>query len=359
MIKSWKIGLVGTGFWSEKHLKAWSRIPNVELAALCNRSRGKLTEKAKAYEIPEDRLYTTVEEMLASCELDIVDIVTGPETHLAMVTAAARAGKHIMCQKPFAPTYAEAAEMVRVTEECGVRMMVTENWRWLEPFQLIRRVLDTGELGRIQAVRYIHSDYYTPRMEPSAVIPQPFFREMDKLLFYEMGAHWFDTWRFLFGTPERLYAQTSRISPYIRGEDSGIVVLSHRDFYGFMDMSWATRQKLDKPLGDSVSILHLEQLNIDGENGTLKLYTSGKITLIDREGKVERTIAESTKLDHEDSHFRLQSHFIDALENGAPFQTSGADNLDTLRLLFGVYESASLNMPINLNPDNPAASSFT
>ncbi len=348
-MKKWKVGLVGTGWWSEKHLKAWSRMPNVEIAALCNRSTGKLGAKAEEYGVPRDRLYTTVEEMLADSDIDIVDIVTGPDTHLDIVRQSAAAGKHIMCQKPFAPTLAEAEEMVRIADEAGCRLMVTENWRWLQPFQAIKAVLEAGTLGKLQTARYIHTDYYTPRMAPGVELPQPFFRTMPKLLFYEMGVHWFDTWRFLFGTPKRLYAEIQRNSPHIVGEDSGIVVLGHDEgFYGYLDMSWSTRQKLDRPLSDKVEAVHLEQLIIDGENGTLKMYTSGRITVVNKEGTAERTLLETSELDHEESHFKLQSHYINCLNTGLPFQTSGADNLKTLRMAFGVYDSAARHMPIVL-----------
>ncbi len=339
-MKIWKVGLVGTGWWSEKHLKAWVRIPGAEVAALCNRSRGKLKDKAARFHIPEHRLYHSIDEMLANSDIDIVDIATGPETHLEFVEKAAAAGKHIMCQKPFALTLADAENMVCAAKEANVRLMVTENWRWLQPFQTIKSVIDGGSLGRLSVARYIHTDYYTPRMTPDAELPQPFFRKMPKLLFYEMGTHWFDTWRFLFGTPKRLYAETLRISPYIVGEDTGIVTLGYDHFYGFLDMSWATRQRLVRPPEDRVYPAHLEQLSIDGENGTLKLYASGKITVINREGDREKVIKEAADLDHEESHFKLQSHFIDSLNRGVAFQTGGEDHLTTLRMVFGVYDSA-------------------
>lgn len=348
MAKTWKVGLIGTGFWSDKHLQAWSRIPGVQIMALCNRSEEKLRHAAAKYGVPEERLYANIDEMLARADIDIVDIVTGTETHLSFVTKAADAGKHIMCQKPFAASLAEAEEMVAHAKERGVRLMVTENWRWLEPFQTIKGVLDSGELGKIQVARYIHTDYYTPRMEPDAELPQPFFRTMPKLLFYEMGVHWFDTWRFLFGTPKRLTAELTRVSDYIVGEDSGIVILGHNDFYGFMDMSWATRQKLDQPLGERVGPVHLEQFVIDGSAGTLKMYTDGKIAVVSKDGSEERIVKAKTWLDHEESHVRLQSHFIACLNDGTAFQTSGEDNMITLRMTFAVYDSAAEHKTISL-----------
>lgn len=341
-----KIGLVGTGWWSDKHLQAWSRIPGVEIRALCNRSREKLLRKAAEYGVPESRCYATLADMLREADIDVVDIVTGPETHLDFVRQAAAAGKAILCQKPFAASREEAAGMVRAAEAAGVRLMVTENWRWLHRFQTVKQVLESGRLGQINVARYVHTDYYTPRMAPGVALPQPFFRDMPRLLFYEMGVHWFDTWRFLFGMPKRLYAETLSVSPHVKGEDSGIVVLGYDGFYGFLDMSWATRQRLDQPLGDAVGPVHLEQLVVDGSRGSLKLYTDGRLTVVSEDGAAEEQLLGPHDLDHEESHYRLQSHFVSCLRSGEPFQTGGDDNLETLRLAFGVYESAKTHMPV-------------
>ncbi|MDG0812891.1 Gfo/Idh/MocA family protein [Cohnella rhizosphaerae] len=344
--KIWRVGVLGTGYWSEHHLNAWSAIPGARVSALCNRSPGKLAARAAQFGVPAERTYASLDDMLAADEIDVVDIVTGPETHLELVVKAAEAGKHIMCQKPFASSMVEAKAMVAAAEKAGVRLMVTENWRWLEPNRLIKRLLDDGAVGQVRMARYTHTDFYTPRMAPGKALPQPFFREMPRLLFYEMGAHWFDTWRFLFGESDRLYAQMLRVSPHIAGEDSGIVTLSGGGFAGLMDMSWATRGALEGPVGDPVGPAHREQLIVEGDLATIKLYRSGRLALIGDDG-AERTVRERTTLDHAASHLRLQTHFIDRLNDGAPFETDGADNLRTLALMFAAYESARTHLPVS------------
>ncbi len=336
----WKVGLIGTGYWSVNHLRAWQRIQEVEIAALCNRSSEKLEMRGAEFGIPAASLYTSLDDFFARDDIQIVDIVTGPETHLELVTRAAQAGKHILCQKPFAATQEEAEEMVKITRECGVRLMVTENWRWLQANQIIKRMLEEGTLGRIRTGRYTHTDYYTPRMAPGIKLPQPFFREMPRLLFYEMGAHWFDTLRFFFGEPKRLYAETLRISPYIAGEDSGIVTFGYEDAYVVMDMSWATRRELVGHPSQQVHAEHREQFVIEGDKGTLKLHFNGRITVVDSEG-MEAELVKHTEWDHAESHFRLQSHFIDCLNDDQAFQTSGEDNIKTLNIIFSVYRSAA------------------
>jgi D-apiose dehydrogenase len=339
-VKVWNVGLIGTGYWSDKHLKAWSRIPNVKVAALCNRGEDKLLARAREFGVSNENLYRSLDEMLDRDDVDIIDIVTGPETHLDFVRKSANKGKHIMCQKPFARSVAEAQEMADIAKSAGIRLMVTENWRWLEPFQSVKRILESGEFGKLYVARYTHCDYYTPRMAAGVSIPQPFFRTMPHLIFYEMGAHWFDTWRSLFGTPSRLYAELSTVSPHVKGEDSGIVVLGHDGFHGVLDMSWATRRTIKDKLPETVGPNHLEQLIVESHNATLKLYFDGHITVTDGTGP-EVTVQETSAYDHEESHYRLQSHFISCLDTGAEFQTSAQHNVTTLKMVFGTYESAA------------------
>lgn len=347
------VGVIGAGYWSVNHLQAWQRINGVRISALCDKNAGKLREKGRLFGLAEERLFTSVDAMLAQPDIHIVDIVTGPETHLELVGKAARAGKHILCQKPFAQDEETAEEMVRIAKSCGVRLMVTENWRWLQPHQTIKQILDEGRLGALRAARYTHTDYYTPRMAPGIRLPQPFFREMPRLLFYEMGAHWFDTMRFFFGEPKRLYAEMVRVSPHIAGEDTGVVTLGYDGFYAVMDMSWAARGELERAPDADVKAEHREQMVIEGELATLKLRRNGDIALIDGSGR-EKLLQEGIVLDHADSHVRLQSHFIEALDSGKPFQTGGEDNLKTLRLMFSAYRSAQYHEVIHFRDGIPS-----
>ncbi|MCM3033152.1 Gfo/Idh/MocA family protein [Niallia sp. MER 6] len=335
----WKVGIIGAGYWSEKHVRAWQSIETVQINGFCDKNAELLKEKGELFHIPSENLYLDIINMMENADIDVIDIVTPPETHLELVKLAAKAGKHIMCQKPFANTLEEAEEMVKIANEAGVRLMVTENWRWLEPFQIMKSMLAENIAGIVQTVRYIHTDWYSPRFSPEKNLPQPFFRDMPKLLFFEMGVHWFDTWRFLFGEPKRLYAETKQISPFIEGEDTGLIMLGYDDFFGYMDMSWATRRDLEAEVPEQVLPDHKEQLIIEGDKATIKLYNNGRISIIDNKG-AEKTYIESTELNYIESHKNLHAHFIECLNEGTDFQTSGEDNLKTLQLVFGTYESS-------------------
>ncbi|MBT2757846.1 Gfo/Idh/MocA family oxidoreductase [Mesobacillus foraminis] len=328
----------GTGYFSEMHLTAWREQKNAKVVSMCDLNYEKLVGRARQFGIPEQHLYTSPEEMLEKEQIDIIDIITGPESHPSLVKLAANAKKHMLCQKPFAVSQEKAEEMVGIAKNAGVRLMVTENWRWYPHLQYLKGIIDSDIVGNINFVKYLNNFYFTPLMN-SKDIKQPYFKNMPKLLTYEMGTHWFDVWRFLFGEPNRLYAELKKVSPYIVGDDLGTVLIGHDDFHGIMEMSWASRRNLTTP--------KQEQLLIETDRNSIIIYENGLTKLIDQRGEtiLYNQIIKNSKLE---SFISLQRHFLSCLESGEEFQTSGADNLKTLRLVFSAYESSANKEVIRL-----------
>jgi predicted dehydrogenase len=335
----WEIGIIGTGYISETHLKAWAQHPNAAVTAMCDLNEQKLHERARNFGIPQNKLFTDIDQMLESEDIDIVDIITGPESHLGLVRKAAGAGKQILCQKPFAPSLDEAQAAVQAAKDAGVRLMVTENWRWQSQMQNVKKILDSGILGTIFYAKYVNLNYFTPRLTPEKEMRQPYFRDMPRLLMYEMGTHWFDVWRFLFGEPKRLYTELRRVSPYIKGDDVGTVFLGHDGFHGIMEMSWASRRVFSQA--------KQEQFLIETDRNSLIVYGDGTAKLL--EDNKETLLNGPLEHDYIGSFHNLQSHFLHCLETGEPFQTSGEDNIKTLRLVFAAYESSRSHEVIKLS----------
>ena len=99
---------IGAGYFSKYQYEAWSRMSDVEIAALCNRKVEKGKALMKEYNIP--RHYTDYREMINAEKPDFVDVITPPDTHLEMCRFAAERGVDVLCQKPLAPTIEEAID---------------------------------------------------------------------------------------------------------------------------------------------------------------------------------------------------------------------------------------------------------
>ncbi|MBM7567615.1 Gfo/Idh/MocA family protein [Paenibacillus sacheonensis] len=335
-MKTWNVCLVGMGYWSDVHFRAWLSVPNVRIAAIVDRNPPKLAKKAALYGLSEDQLFTTLPAALEAAEIDIVDVITRPDSHLQMTETAARAGKHVLCQKPFAPTIAECERMVAICEEEGVRLMVAEGWRWQGHYLAMKRVLDSGVLGGVSYAKVSAKWFFSPRWDDPAKMTQPYFREMDRLLLYEMGPHYIDSYRSLFGDPEGVTAVVKRVSPHIKGDDLAILILHHPGMTGMIEASWAAREFRDggynQPDGENL----MEYVVIEGSEATLRLTADGELFLLRTDGSVERVPREPEEF--QQSHNRLHRHFVAGLESGAPFATSGEEYMKTMRIIEKAYQ---------------------
>jgi predicted dehydrogenase len=182
----------GAGYFSQYHFEAWRRIPGVEITALCGLDAAQARAMAAAHGIA--RVYADVEAMLDTEKPDFIDIITPPASHAAIAQAAGRRGVHILCQKALAPTVAEAAAIVAAAKASGVRLMVHDNFRFQPWHREMRRLLDDGAIGTLQAIacRTRLGDGWGP---DAYLARQPYFRTMKQLLVFETGVHFIDVFR--------------------------------------------------------------------------------------------------------------------------------------------------------------------
>ena len=117
-----------------------------------------------------------------------------------------------ICQKPFAPTYAEAVALVEPAERPACLFVVHENIRWAPWHREAKRLIDAGALGTLHSVafRLRPGDGQGPR---AYLDRQPYFQQMPRLLVYETAIHWIDTFRFLMGEVTAVYARAAADEP--------------------------------------------------------------------------------------------------------------------------------------------------
>jgi len=333
---------VGAGYFSHFQYEAWQRIPEVTITAMCNRN----AERAKAImdKFGIAHHYTDYREMLEKEKPDFVDIITPPPTHLEMCRTAAGMGIHVICQKPLAPTLDEARQIVASTNEAGVRFMVHENWRFQPWYREIKRLLDDGAVGE-----KIHVMSFRSRMgdgwgAEAYLNRQPYFRDYPRLLVYENGVHFIDTYRYLGDEIRRVYAVLKKLNPVIAGEDFGVVVFHFESgATGLWDANRYNESNTPNPRYTFGEFL------VDADGGSIRLYNDGRLT-IQKLGEPE----EDHEYQHEDRNFcsdccyTTQRHFIDRMLDGKPFETDGANYLRTLAVQDAVYESAAKGRPVDV-----------
>ncbi len=340
---------IGAGYFSQFHLEAWNRIPEVTLTALCDLDRPRAEAQAQAYGL--ERCYADYREMIAAEKPDFIDILSPPGTHLEIVEFAARRGVAMICQKPLAPGLDGCRALVALTEAHDVPFMVHDNWRWQPWYREIKKIMGKGTIGDVSFA------YFQMRMGdgwgPDAYLDrQPFFRDYERLLIYETGVHFIDTFRFLFGEIRRVYAQLYRLNPVIRGEDCGQVFF-HFDS-GQRAIMDANRYNEDES-GVSLYKCHPRTtfgiMRLDGSAGHLIMDSCGDLTVkqLGRASYHHEYYREHRGFAG-DSVYHTFRHFVANLIEGKLFETNGREYLKTLEVVEACYRSAASGQPEEIVP---------
>nr|MCS5535521.1 Gfo/Idh/MocA family oxidoreductase [Candidatus Poseidoniales archaeon] len=200
---SLKVAGVGAGYFSHYHYDAWQRIGCVDVVAICDRDLMRAHSTAKRHGIP--LVFNQFSTMLNETGPDIIDIITPPESHEELLGIALAANAAIICQKPLAPTLADARRMVAMAEAKDRRFFVHENFRFQPWYVEIKALLDRHAIGTPYSVsfRLRPGDGQGPNAYLSR---QPYFQRMERFLVHETGVHFIDTYRYLFGEVKRVYA---------------------------------------------------------------------------------------------------------------------------------------------------------
>jgi predicted dehydrogenase len=328
-----RVAGIGAGYFSRFHLVGWRAIEEVELVAWCDSDAAKAQAAAAAHGIPAT--FDDAAAMLDAIRPDLVDIVTPPDTHRALVGLTAERGLATICQKALAPTYDEAVAIVENAEAAGIPFVVHENVRWQPWYREAKRLIEAGMLGSLHSIafRLRPGDGQGPQ---AYLDRQPYFQRMPRFLVYETAIHWIDTFRFLMGEVDAVTARLRRVNPAIDGEDAGYIVF---EFEG-----GSTGLFDGNRLNDHVSSnprRTMGEMWLEGSAGVLRLDGEARLWWKPhRRDEVEHAYARG-----DDSTFgggccgALQRHVVAHLRHGSPLENRGRDYLVNLDIQEAVYAS--------------------
>lgn len=150
--------MIGYRFMGKAHSNAWRQAPrffplkaHVQLHTLCGRDPANV--QAARAQLGWEKVSTDWREVVESPLIDIIDITTTNDSHAEIAIAAARAGKHVLCEKPLAPTLAESEKMLEAVRKAHVKHMVGFNYRRVPAVVVARQIIESGQLGEIRHFR--------------------------------------------------------------------------------------------------------------------------------------------------------------------------------------------------------------
>lgn len=155
--KAVKVGVVGMGHIANSHLAVLTKLPEAEVVAICDRDGSRAERASEHFNIPST--YTNLAEMLEKEQLDVVDVVTPPDTHADLAIQAMQHGCHCLMEKPLTTNIRDADQVIRVAEETGRALHVTHNWSFFPSVRKAKFIADSGALGKVIGVdvRYLTS----------------------------------------------------------------------------------------------------------------------------------------------------------------------------------------------------------
>jgi predicted dehydrogenase len=264
---------------------------------------------------------------------------------VASVRAAIDRDCAVICQKPFTPSLAEAEALVVEIAERQGRVFVHENFRFQPWYPKLRELMNEGVIGDPYQVTF--------RLRPgdgqgpdAYLSRQPYFQQMPRFLVHETAIHLVDTFRYLFGDVDSVYADLVRLNPDIAGEDSGVILFRFASggrglFDGNRLVDHAAKNRR----------LTMGELILEGSAGTLTL--DGDATIRFRATGENR--AETVPYDWEDRDFAgdcvyaTNRHVVEHLMHGEPAMNSAREYLANLRIEEAVYRSAETGRRVYLS----------
>ena len=338
--QEFRIALVGCGRISRNHFEALARIDGLALTAACDVNEERAREAGERWEVP---WFTSYDEMLRQAGCDAVAICTPSGLHPEHGIAAARAGKHVISEKPMAITLSAADELVQACDGAGVHLFVVKQNRLNPPVQLVKRAIDRGRFGRIYmancTVRWTRPQEYYDQA------PWRGTWEFDGGAFMNQASHYVDLVQWLVGPVDTVMAKTATLARRIEAEDSGVALFRFRS--GALGAMEVTMLTYPRNLEGSITIL--------GEKGSVKIGGTAVnrveqwlFSEYDDDDKLVEGASTNPPTVYGFGHEAYYRNVLAVLRGEARADTDGRAGRKSLELILGIYESAKTGREVPL-----------
>lgn len=326
-------GIVGCGRIASRHADAiWAR-GDTRLVAVCDVSEQRAARMASQYGC---EAYTDYDRMLSRPDLDVVCVCTPSGLHAANGIQAARAGKHVVVEKPMALTMEDAYALEKACRDSGVKLTVVLQNRYNSAMRRLREAVDAGKLGRL-LLATVTVRWYRPQEYYSGDNWHGTWA-MDGGALMNQAIHHIDALQWMMGDVESVFAYTATLAHQMEAEDTGVGVVRFKS------------GSLGSIEGSTITYpANIEgSLAVFGQRGSVKIGGNSldRIAFWKVEGEVEheQEILRRQELDPPPSRYLSHSWVLDDMvrairEDGQP-ATNGVEGRKSLALVLALYQSA-------------------
>lgn len=335
------VALIGCGKISRKHVEVMRRIPGLRLAAVTDKDPARAA--AVAAQVPGARTLPDLDAVCQEREIRLGVVCTPSGLHARQGIELARAGKHVIVEKPMALRLDEADRLIEACDRGGVKLFVVKQNRYNRPVRKAREALESGRLGTLFMgdVRVLWSRsqaYYDEE-------PWRGTWEMDGGVLTNQASHHIDLLVWMMGEVESVFARGRTVSHRIEVEDTGVVLLKFRN--GGLGVVEASTCIQPKDLEGS--------LNLYGTNGTVEIGGFNASELRTWRFHEPRPEDESVFAEHGTNpegfpynHHAFYLDVIESLQGGRRALIDGFEGRRSLEVIHAIYESMETGREVSL-----------
>lgn len=331
------VGLIGTGLWGSMHARVYGGMPGVELRGVADLDVAKAQRVAEPYGA---KAYASHKELLADDSIQAVSVVTPDFAHEEILIDAARAGKHILAEKPLATSVDACERILAAVEAAGVHLMVDFHARWSPPLYKAWQAIRDGEIGQPQHVYY--------RLNDRIFVPTEMLSWAGRsTVLWFVGSHAIDTVRWLVGDEiTRVYSVSRRNVLTGRGVDTPDFYLTTLEFKNgaaaVIENSWI--------LPNSIPNIVDVKCEIAGERGALYVDQSHNRALekyTESEGAYPDVFVMPSIYGAQQG-FAAESirYFAECIRDGKAPMITGRDGLIVTKVICAIEESVRTGQPV-------------
>ncbi len=323
-----RVGMVGTGSMGLMHAKAWKQA-GVRLSGVISGQLGQTQAFARAH---DTQAFSSLQDLLAV--VDVLDICAPTHLHREMTEAAARAGKHIICEKPIALNLEDARAMIEICSSQNVRLFIAQVVRFFPQYRAAQEIFSSGQLGNLGVLRLKRAGY-----PPSPT----WFSDESKSggMVMDLMVHDFDYALWLGGKVTRVYATSARASHPNSSQDYALVTLGFASgAMAQIEAGWAY------PKGTFRT-----GLDIAGSQGLIEWHSDDSSTIknfLESEGTNAGAVGIPSSVLTEDPYTTQIKHFKHAITTNTPFGVTPEDALAALEIALAARESLVTGRAVHL-----------
>jgi predicted dehydrogenase len=342
-----RFGLLGCGRIAKRHseLLGGKHIDGAALVAVCDPVRPRANAIASKFEVPARY---DIDDFLARKDIDVVAVLTPSGMHPAHVIACAKAGKHVVVEKPMALRLQDADDMIRACDEAGVKLFIVKQNRFNVPVVKAREALEAGRFGRLilgtVRVRWCRDQAYYDQDKWRGTWAY------DGGVLTNQASHHVDMLEWFFGDVVSVHARATTALARIVAEDTAVATLKFRN--GALGIIEATTASRPRDLEGSLSIL--------GEKGTVEI-AGFAVNQIRHWSFVDELPSDAEAVEkfsvnppnvYGFGHQAYYQHVIDCLVNQRAALVDGLEGRKSLELVSALYESIETGkeVPLRFSP---------